>query len=94
MCSVQSLCYKTNYFCSLLISGFITAVVTIVELARGKELLVMRSWVFYVRSIMVKRDLMRHLYCVCIEANYLCLMSGRESKRRRDGWCERWVREQ
>ena len=35
----------------------------------------MLSWVQYLRSIMVKRDLMRHIYCVCIgEANYLWLV--------------------
>ena len=35
----------TNYFSSLLTNGFTAAVVTIGELAKGKGLLVMRSWV-------------------------------------------------
>jgi len=35
----------TNYFRSLLTNGFTAAVVTIGELAIGKGLLVMRSWV-------------------------------------------------
>jgi hypothetical protein len=63
---VTHFCGVTNYISSLLTNGFTTAAVTIEELAKGKRSLVMRSWVKYLRSIMVKRDLMRHIYCVCI----------------------------
>jgi len=65
---------EANCQCFVLSNGFTATEVTIGELARGKGLLVMRSWVLYLRSIMVKRDLMRHIYCVCIEANYLWLI--------------------
>ena len=53
---------ETNCLLLLLTNGLTTAVVMIEELAKGKTLLVMRSWVKYLRSIMVKRDLMRHIY--------------------------------
>ncbi len=62
----------TNYYSSLFTNGFTAAEVTIGELAKGKGLLVRLS-------IIVKRDLMRHIYCVLIgEANYLWLVLTNE----------------
>ena len=66
---------EANCLLLVLTNGFTAAVVIIEELAKGKRLLVMRSWVKYLRSIMVKHDLMRHIYCVCIgETNCLLLV--------------------
>ena len=61
---------EANYLWLVFTNVFNAAEVTIGELAKSKGLLVMRPWVLYLRSIIVKRDLMRHIYFVCIgEAN-------------------------
>ena len=39
------------------------------KLARGERLLVMLSWISHLRSIMVTRDWMWYIYCVCLEKN-------------------------
>jgi len=40
------------------------------ELARGNCLLFILSWVSYLRSIMVTRDWMWYIYCVCLGQTY------------------------
>ena len=55
---------KTKHLWQALINGLYAAIVKIWELARGRWWLVMRSWFWYLQSIIVKCDWIWYIYSV------------------------------
>ena len=56
---------EAHYLRQALTNGCIAALVMIWELTGGKGWLIMLSWISYLRSIMVTRDWMWYIFCVC-----------------------------